>query len=105
MVILVPGHVSVNLSGNRESAAVLQLRIFELGDYPGLSGLAQCHPRGGQSEEETFGEAEEGGMRWPALRMEEEATGQGRWAASRSWKRQGKNSPLGFSEGTGPAAT
>lgn len=66
----------------------LQLRIFGLGDYPGLSGLAHCPPRGGQSEEETSGEAEEGGRQWPALRTEEEATGQGRWTASRSWKRQ-----------------
>lgn len=70
----------------------LLLRILRWWDYPGLFGRAQCHQKGPYKGERETGGSEEidNGSRNSC----DFAMGQGMWAVSRPWKRQGSHPEL-----------
>lgn len=90
---LIPGTCDyITLCGKRDYADMIQLRIFQLRNFPGLFRWAQCNHKGPSKWKE--GRRTQRDTVWEGLihcgrlwRWREMAMSWDRWAAPRSWKK------------------
>ena len=79
--------MNVILQGERDSAAVIKLRILRWGDYPGGANVITRAFIRGRREARARERFEDATLL--DLKTEERARGQDMWESSRKWERQG----------------